>query len=309
MAGQKHYSGVELSKVSPKPMAHDAVNRWLSCRKLTPKLVWQNTEKLVDKHKGYLVLDDTVLDKFYSQKIDPVHKVYSGKHHKVVKGIDVVNMVWSDGDKIIPVDYRVYDPTNDGKTRNYHAREMMNIASKRGFKPVYVLFDSWFCSIKNIKTCDNYDWKWISELKNNRKVSLVKGEYIHVSDLGWTKKQVYKVWLKEYGFVLVTKTVTLKGDVAYLATNDLSLENDQKTIRNHYLHRWTVETFHRGIKQYCGIEKCYSRCQRAQRNHILSSFLAFIKLETNRIINNVSWHEAKLSIVRPDISNYLASTA
>lgn len=41
IASQKQYSGAELSRVSPEPMAHDAVSRWLNTEKLTPQLVWQ----------------------------------------------------------------------------------------------------------------------------------------------------------------------------------------------------------------------------------------------------------------------------
>ena len=60
IASQKQYSGVELSRVSPRPMAHDAVSRWLSTEKLTPKTVWENSQHLVEPTKGYLIIDDTV---------------------------------------------------------------------------------------------------------------------------------------------------------------------------------------------------------------------------------------------------------
>jgi len=55
-----------------------------------------------------------------------VKKQYSGKHHGLVKGIDLVNMLWTDGEKIIPVDYRAYDMTRDGRTKNNHAQEMLD---------------------------------------------------------------------------------------------------------------------------------------------------------------------------------------
>ena len=103
-------------------MAHDSVNRWLAQKKLTPKMLWQYAEPMVEKRIGYLVIDDTVLDKPYSQEIALVKKQYSGNHHRVVKGIDIVNLLWTDGEKMIPVDYRIYDPTKDGKTKNEEGR-------------------------------------------------------------------------------------------------------------------------------------------------------------------------------------------
>lgn len=307
IASQKQYSGLELSKVSPSKMAHDSVSRWLSENKLTPKIVWKNCEGLVAKETGYLIIDDTVLDKPYSKNIPLVKKQYSGKHHGLVNGIDLVNMLWTDeSEKMIPVDYRVYDPTRDGKTKNDHAVEMLNFAEKRGFVPKYVLMDSWYSSIDNLKTINKKGWKWIAALKSNRKVSHVKGTYLSVSDLDWTSKQVHKVWLKAYGWVMVSKIVFKNEDVTYVATNDLSLDNPE-TIRSHNDFRWKIETFHRGIKQCCGIERCYSTRERSQRNHILCAFLAFLKLELERIQNGISWYQQKWSIARSATTNYLAN--
>lgn len=44
ISSQTQFSGVELSKVAPNEMAHDSVSRWLSQRKLTPKMLWHYVE-------------------------------------------------------------------------------------------------------------------------------------------------------------------------------------------------------------------------------------------------------------------------
>ena len=139
-------------------------------------------------------------------------------------------------------------------------------------------------------------------------MSVKKGEYVRVENLDWASKQVHRVWLKAYGFIVVSKIVAPNGDIAYIATNDLSLE-DAETIKNHFAHRWTIETFHRGIKQCCGIERCYSTLERSQRNHILCAFLAFLKLEWERIQNAISWYEQKWNIPRRAVTAYLAGNA
>jgi len=305
IATQKQYSGLELSRVSPTVMSHDAVNHWLATNKLTPKMVWKHSQSMVRKEIGYLIFDDSVLDKPYAQEIPLVKLQYSGKHHRLVKGIAVVTLLWTDGEKIVPVDYRVYDPTRDGKTKNDHAQEMLKFAEKRGFSPHYVLMDSWYASVANLKAIAQKGWRWIAALKSNRKVSQVQGTYLPVSDLDWASKQVHKVWLKEYGWVLVSKMVFENGDITYIATNDLSLL-DAETFHSHMGYRWKIEEFHRGIKQCCGIERCYSTRERSQRNHILCAFLAFLKLEWKRIQTHISWYEQKWSIVRTATTQYLA---
>ena len=305
IGSQKQYSALEFSKVSPDPMVHDAVSRWLSQEKLTPKVLWAESQHLIDRNSGYLSIDDSVLDKPYARAMPLVKKQYSGKHPRPVKGIDIVNAVWTDGEKIIPIDYRIYDPAHDGKTKNEHAREMLGMAKKRELKPLYVLIDAWFTSIGNLKAIDGYDWKWIGEIKCNRLVSVKKGEYVHVENLDWTSKQVPRVWLKAYGFIVVSKLVAPNGDIAYIATNDLSLQ-EREASTNHFANRWTIETFHRGLKQCCGVERCYSTLEHSQRNHILCAFLAFLKLEWERIQNSISWYEQKWSIPRMAVTAYLS---
>ena len=69
---------------------------------------------------------------------------------------------------------------------------------------------------------------------------------------------------------------------------------------------WGIEVYHRGIKQRCGIEKAQVRKERSQRAHILLSLRAFLRLETNRLLNAMSWYEAKLSTIRDAIRAFIA---
>ena len=61
------------------------------------------------------------------------------------------------------------------------------------------------------------------------------------------------------------------------ATNDLKMTD---LMRLKYAEiSWMVETYHRGIKQFCGIERCQARSERAQRNHIEMALRAFLRIE------------------------------
>src|SRR3989344_8297329 len=66
--------------------------------------------------------------------------------------------------------------------------------------------------------------------------------------------------------------------------------------------RWTIEEFHRGIKQTTCIEKCYSIKKRSQLTHIFACFVAFLKLEFKRLKTGTSWYEQKAQAVRLGIS-------
>src|ERR1041384_7277955 len=108
--------------------SHDAINRYLRGERITPRLVWDNVHsQVVVTERGYLVFDDTVLDKNYSGSIELVRRQYSGNAHGVIKGIGVVTCVYVNPatDQFWLIDYRIYDPDGDGKSKLDHVREML----------------------------------------------------------------------------------------------------------------------------------------------------------------------------------------
>lgn len=306
LANHNRYSGAELARVSPVAgMSHDAVSRWLGRSSFTPSDLWNQVKDLVRPAIGYLVCDDTVLDKSYSRKNELAKLQYSGNAHGLVNGINLVNLLWTNGQEYIPVDYRIYQKANDDNTKNDHFLAMLKRAKQRGFSPLYVLIDSWYSSVANLKyICREARWQWITNLKSNRQVSVDKGIYTAIADLDLTEKQVRKVWLKEYGFILVCLIVDQDGGKTYLATSDLAL-SDYDSFTNHFHHRWAVEEFHRGIKQTTGIEKCYSTKAASQKTHIFTAFVTFIRLERIRLKEQVSWYEQKAIISRKAAFSYL----
>jgi putative transposase len=111
------------------------------------------------------------LDKPYSRELTLVYRHGSGKQHKVVNGIDLMSLVWTDGDAKIPIDFRIYDIDNDGKTNNDHFKEMLAVARTRGFSPRFVKFDSGYGSIGNLKRLREFQRHSLIHLKKNRLVN------------------------------------------------------------------------------------------------------------------------------------------
>jgi len=92
--------------------------------------LWREAEALVNRTRGLLVIDDTTLDTPYSYEIALVHRHWSGKHRRGVSGIHPVSLVWSDDIHAILCDYRLFDVSNDGLTKNDHSRAMLDTARK-----------------------------------------------------------------------------------------------------------------------------------------------------------------------------------
>lgn len=306
VAAQRSFSCSEAARCQPGSEgapAHDAFTRLLRRQPPDTEALWQETGGLVQLEAGVLVLDDTTLDKPYAKKMELVTRHWSGKHHEVVRGINLLTLLWTDGEALIPCDFRVYDKPLSGHTKNDHFREMLAVAKERGFRPEYVLFDSWYTSLENLKEVRANGWLWLSQLKSNRLVNPDGKGNVPVQSLE-IPAPGRQVHLRGYGFVKVFRIVSQDGDVEYWATNELTMTPEQQEVLEK--QAWGIEVYHRGIKQCCGIEKSPARKAEAQQNHILLALQAFLRLEVHRLRTGISWYEAKASIIRPAIREYLA---
>ena len=79
--------------------------------------LWSEAEPAVNKDQGILVIDDSTLDKPYAQKMELVTCHWSGKHKQVVSGINLITLMWTDGESHIPCDYRLYNKQHDHLTK------------------------------------------------------------------------------------------------------------------------------------------------------------------------------------------------
>jgi hypothetical protein len=305
IATPKACSATEAARVQPeqpRPAAHDAFTRLLHRLEPDPDTLWMEARPQVDLTAGVLVADDSTLDKPYAKAIDLVGRHWSGKHHAVVQGINLVSLLWTDGDRHVPCDYRIYHDAKEA-TKNDHFRAMLRAAHQRGFQPRCVLFDGWYASLENLKLLREFGWAWLTRLKSNRLVNrdrqgtrpLVRTEIAATGT---------EVWLPGYGLVKVFKIVAPDGDLAYWATSDLALTD--LTRQQYAEYAWTIENYHRGIKQCTAVERCQARSATAQRNHIGLALRAFLRLEVYSFHHGVSWVEAKTAIVRNAVRSYLA---
>jgi hypothetical protein len=304
IATPKAASCCEAARSQPPardPAAHDAYTRLLRRLEPDPEALYREVEPLVNKGDGVLVLDDSTLDKFYARAIEPVHRHWSGKHKSVVRGINLISLIWTDGDRILPVDYRVYDKPADGLTKNDHFRDLVRAAASRGFRPRAVLFDSWYSGLENLKLIRSLGWTFLTQLKCNRKVDLDRRGYRPVSHVPIAAGGTV-VHLEGFGPIKVFKAVSRDGDVEYWATNDLAMG---ELGRLELAERcWAVEEYHRALKQCCNVERCQARSGRAQRNHIGMAIRAFVRLSWHFYTTGVSWYEAKAAIVRKAVRTY-----
>lgn len=76
--------------------------------------------------------------------------------------------VWTNNGAIIPIDFRIYKINTDGKTKNDHFLDMLSKAEERGFSPEFVLFDTWYSSLENLKAIRKKGWHLADKVKERQ---------------------------------------------------------------------------------------------------------------------------------------------
>lgn len=308
-ASPKIFTCTEVERVLQEQKnapAHDAINRLL--HRLTPSASVLRNEAIqhVILKKGVLVLDDSTLDKLYAQHIELVSRHWSGKHHAVVKGINLITLLWTDGDRIIPCDYRIYNKEQDGKTKNDHFSDMLLKAKIQGFEPSCVLFDSWYSGLENLKTIRKYGWYWLTRLKSNRLVNPDGKTNVLVSSVHATETGTV-VHLKGFGFIKLFRITGKDGTIEYWATNRLDMDDLKRLQLSEF--SWKIEEYHRNLKQFCGVERSQVRAARAQRNHIGLAIRTFLRFSVCSFNTGLSCFELKYRIIRNAVRKYMEHPA
>jgi hypothetical protein len=269
-----------------------------------PASLWAEAAPPVRRDRGILVLDDSTLDPPYARQIGLVTRHRSGKHKRVVRGINRLTLLRTDGDRLIPVDDRLYDKDHDGLTTNDPFRAMLVVAHERGFRPECVAFDSRYASLDNLKAVRDAGWRWLTQLTGNRLVT-PDGTGQRALAEGAIAAGGTRLHLQGYGFVRVLRLVAPDGATAHWATSDLALDELRRVPYAEWA--WGIEEYHRGLKQHGGVERAQARAARAQRAHVGCASRACLRREWHRQTTGIGWWEATTSLVRAAVRAYLAA--
>ena len=158
-------------------------------------------------------MDDSTLDKPYSHQMELICHCWSGKHHRVVQGLNIITLYYTDPQgRSLPVNYRVYDKT-ENKTKNEYFREMLAEVLEWGLKPNFMTADSWYSCVDNLKTVKNHSMGLMFAVESNRLVSIEKGTWIQVQAVD-IPESGRMVWLRNFGEVKLFRT-RLKDQLGY----------------------------------------------------------------------------------------------
>ena len=295
-----------LSALVDGRLSHDQITRFLSGPAPTAKAWWLLVKPLVRRvqsEAAVLIIDDTIIEKPYTDENEIVCWHYDHSKGRNVKGINVVSALYRTDELSLPVAFECVEKTEwsepDEKghftrhareTKNEQLRRLVGTAVQTNRLPFgYVVADTWFGSKENMEFIKKgLERDFVMPLKCNRKVATslkdkLAGRWQKVDALKYQENTTRLVWLEGLQFpLLLARQVFINVDgsqgVLYLvSSNTSSLDYEQITAI--YQKRWKVEEYHKSLKQNASAAKSPTRTPATQSHHLFCCLHAFVKLE------------------------------
>ncbi len=261
---------------------HDGLSKVLNNQKFGWQILLQNfCQRTFGKlSNGWLIIDDTVINKRFAKNIENIDWIFDSKLGKAILGLNIVLLAWSNGKITIPIAFKVYQKHNQ-KSKIDLAVELLEIAYSLGIKPKYVAFDSWYAAEILLKKIINYHWFFVTQLKKNRKINNVQ--------LRDVAKNPY--WIKQGKLSGGIEVSVARNGKKFFTTNNLSW-GKQQLLKN-YRTRWSIENIFRMLHYKLGLDQCESRKLQAQTAHFYLCLIVYMIFEKYKTMSNKSIYQLK----------------
>lgn len=253
------------------------------------------------KKKLFIILDDTLIKKIHAQRMQGAGMFFDTKISQRIMAFRLVIGMISDGRIAIPIDCEylfskeLTDQLDDRfKTKEEIARGIVITAKKLfpGVKMI-VLADGLYATVKFLKWCSSNNIPAEVRMHSNRVVEF-QGERISLKKIAHEKgfrpkgrQMARTISVKWHDFDLEITIVRRinKNDVETIVFQAATYKALPREHVAHYKRRWPIEMFIRTGKQHLGLQECFSRKLKVQKNHVAAVFLAyaFAQLERKRL--------------------------
>jgi hypothetical protein len=326
LSSQGQTSATGLSALLDGAIKHDKITQFLSGQAFSSKDLWLKVKSLVRTHQSpeaCLLFDDTLIEKAYMDENELICWHWDHCEKRNVKGINLLTAFYVSASEPqteplrIPIAYQLVLKTilfcelatrkvkrQSPLTKNEMMQQMIEQALANQLQFRYILADTWFSSADNMRFIHQKKKQFIFDLKDNRLAALSeqdrhKGQWTRIDQLDLPEATPVQVWLKDVDIPLllvkqVFKNQDLTTGIRFLVSNQLDLSADQ--FFSLYKKRWSVEEYHKSIKQNASIAKSPARTLKTQSNHLFAALFAYVKLEKLRFAHQLNHFALKTRI-------------
>lgn len=306
-------TGTGMAQLLDGKISHDRIQRLLSKRDFTAADLWQVVKphvRAIEQSAGVLIVDDSIAEKPYTDENEIICWHYDHAQDRQVKGINFLSALYHVPTVSLPIGFRVvakteyYTDKKTGKSqrrspisKNEHYRALLRQARQNLIPFEFVLNDVWYAAADNMMFVKHeLETDFVMPLKANRKLALSQtdkqqGRYVRLDSLTLEADDVREIFLEGVDFPLaLVKQVFANEDgsrgIQYLVCSQPHLTGDQITAI--YRKRWTVEPFHKSLKQNASLEKSPTQTVRTQTNHLFAAMCGYIKLELLKVTTHLN---------------------
>lgn len=284
---------VEIGKMLTQ--SHDSINRTLQAQSLLPRIslfLKDLIYKLSMKRLGWLIIDDTLINKLYAKYIEGIEKHFDSSDKSYRQGFSAVVLAWTNGKKTIPLDFEFWFSKELVGAERYRKKIQIAqflikkvIESEIEFKGV--ILDGLYASRDMIKFLNNLGIIFEMRMHSNRVITLPDGKKIALKDLTLLRmtrnqhsKTIRALWhgIELYFTSELRIDKTGKKSIVFIVSNWEAKSSEHVRI---YSLRWAIEMFFRAGKQYLGLQHCTARSIEKQKLHIFFIFYSYAFLQVN----------------------------
>lgn len=272
-------------------ISHDRLQRMLYHRFAWSRRLWDYFAARMVREGGYLIIDDTSWAR-WAVHSEAVSWVWSSTHGRVLRGHQVVLLVWTDGRVRVPLGMRLWQ--KGGYSKVELAAQLLREAERRGMHPEYVLFDSWYAAASLLHLLERMGWKYVARLKSNRyfEGAAVRQRWPH--RFGRATGRLRKV---------NHEVCVVKDGRRYFVSNGIKLSSVE--LKRHYRQRQQIEEVFRLLKQEFGWGASSAQKARAQRAHLHLGLYALCLTQQAAIKGGQTIYAFKRELFRLPIPEHL----
>lgn len=309
--------------LSTKKKNCSAISRDINISKKQLYEVYKNTEDkaksikniLMKKAKNHqkkslpsvLIIDPTIIRKWFAKELEGLSYDYDGVINKSKKCLEPVVAAWTNSKITIPLDFSFW--INRRFIEKY--KKKTEIAEELIIKICalmqidYVVLDGAFATKKMIRFFKESDINFCMRIARNRLIKSQKGTIEQLQkhpELKFKRNECHKTIKGFYKgmecFFTAHKRYSKKRnsfDIVYIVS---SLDISPREQAAAYGIRWNIEKMFRTMKQSLGLSDCQCIGIEKQQIHIYSVFLAYAKLEEEKIFKRKKSPEEILNPIR-----------
>lgn len=265
------------------------------------------------------VLDDSVISRNRSKKVELLAKIYDHVEHRFKRGFSMLTLGWTDGYSFVPIGFNMLSSSNkanryqeindsiDYRTNGYKFRKdsmlskpeaaikLISDALNAGLVADYVLMDTWFTTEPMIHSILELGLDVIGMVKQLKQRYLFNGKAYTLPEL--QKFVHYNRAANVFGSLCVTtkngipvkivfvRNRNKKSECLYILSTNTIL-SDSEIVRI-YGNRWSIECFFKTSKSLLKLGSEFQcRSYNAMISHTTIVFVRYILLEWIRRYEN-----------------------